>query len=134
MSRGLGRLWRAAVLAMALLLVPTAALGLFRSSTTASLAVGTATLSAPTNLSMSMSCPQGQTAGTVKLKGFTGVTLGESYVAQVTQGGVVLAEKELSSPGQMVDLVFTRTGTVELSIRARLKAWTGTPLIRTFTC
>jgi hypothetical protein len=70
MRRGLGRLRRAAVLAVALLLVPTAALGLFRSPATANLSVGTATLTAP----------------------------------------------------------------ISLSIRARLKAWTGMPLFRTFTC
>lgn len=134
MSRGLSRLRRAVVLAVALVLVPTAALAVFRPVATATLSVGTATLAAPTNLTWSMSCPQGQAVGTVKLKGFTGVSLGESYLAQVSQDGVVLAEKVLSSPSQMVDLVFSRSGTVELSIRATLKAWTGTPLIERFTC
>jgi hypothetical protein len=134
MSRGLSRLRRAVVLAVALVLVPTAALAVFRPSATATVTMGTATLSAPTNLSWSMSCPQGQAVGTVRLKGFTGVSLGESYLAQVSQDGVVLAEKVLSSPSQAVDLVFTRHGTVDLSIRAQLKSWTGPPLIRTFTC
>jgi hypothetical protein len=137
MSKVLSRLRRAAVLAVALLLVPTAALALFRPSATVTLAVGTASLGAPSDFSASWSCPQGtgNTVATVKTKAFTGVAGADGYVVRVSRGGVVLDQKPLSRASESVDLQFDRTGgTVEVSVRATLKAWTGAPATVTFTC
>jgi hypothetical protein len=131
---GVGRwLRRALVLAAALLLVPSVSVAAFRPTAAARLSVGTFSLPAVSGVQFSMACPQGKDAGKVKLKGFTPVPAADGYLAQVSQGGRVLASERLDSP-KAVDLLFDRTGTVEFTVIATLKSWTGPPVTSTFIC